>query len=471
MSAPTEFLTIYCCYEDVDTVGKMLPTVLTESARTNSAVVVHDCSQNRRQDMDVLIRELKREYPFFYFHSDRISMALARNFAMSIGIELFSPGYICMIEDDHGFMPGLIPEMVFAMKQHYGLQAPSGLRYGLFTACPHCWGENYKSALIPVEKGLHSAVDISRVSNLMAGGANSCFRCAPTSHWISVLRGYDTDEYPISTFQTAGLNLRNYHKGFTALVVRNGELALRETREGRGFSTDPAKRPFNTEFAARDPRSGFRPCLGTCDPSDTDSGLPPQPAVASVSPVTANTAGDEVVRLHLGCGMERRKGWINIDVQPELRPDVLSVANHLPMFADATVDLIEANHLFEHFTYDEARAALAEWARVLRDGGELYLELPDFDACVGMLGLHADPQGFDLGMIGIFGWPPAVAQEGIPQVHKWGWTRSALSSALQQAGFDRIEFIPIQQTWRVAASTGRDMRVRALRSAPAGTGT
>ena len=257
MIEPVEFLTIYCCFEDVDAVSRMLPTVLAESKREGAAVVVHDCSVDNRPAMEALLQNLKREYSFFLLQTDPISMGLSRNLAMWLALEVYAPTYICMIEDDHGYGEGLIPEMINAMKRFYGKEAPSKLRYGMFTACPFCWGEEYLGALVQVDNGKHSVVDASRVSPLMAGGANSCFRCAPTTHWISVLRGYDVDEYPISTYQTAGLNYRNYHKGFTAMAVCNGELILRQEREGRGFTTVAESRPFNEQYAARDSRSGF----------------------------------------------------------------------------------------------------------------------------------------------------------------------------------------------------------------------
>ena len=170
------------------------------------------------------------------------------------------------------------------------------------------------------------------------------------------------------------------------------------------------------------------------------------------------------IRLHLGCGPDKREGWINIDTQSELQPDIVSSVVALPMFYSSSVDVIEANHLFEHLTYDQAFIALNEWARILKLNGELFLEMPDFDACVRMLGQYKDSYGFDLGLIGIYGFPPAIAKEGMAQVHKWGWTRPALIEALRNAGFDHIEFGPISQTWRTAAKYGRDLRLRAIRT-------
>ena len=56
------------------------------------------------------------------------------------------------------------------------------------------------------------------------------------------------------------------------------------------------------------------------------------------------------VRLHLGCGLEHREGWINVDARSSVDPDVVARVDALPMFADGSVDTIEACHLFEHLT-------------------------------------------------------------------------------------------------------------------------
>jgi SAM-dependent methyltransferase len=185
----------------------------------------------------------------------------------------------------------------------------------------------------------------------------------------------------------------------------------------------------------------------------------------------AERAGDgrELVRLHLGCGRDLRPGWINVDSSDAVGADLVADVTDLAGIADAAVDVIEANHLFEHLTRDRALAALAEWRRVLRSDGELYLELPDLEACIRILGKHTDDRGYDLGLTGMYGWGPDIAADGVAQMHKWGWTRAALSDALVEAGFGAVDFGPITQSWRPAARFGRDMRVRARVTATVST--
>ena len=259
---PTSFVTIYCTYEDVDAPRQMLPGIVAESIRTNSAIVMHDSSVENEKEIAAVANENRGNSKFFFMHTDVVSMAVARNLALYVALEKYVPEYICMIEDDHGFREGLIDAMVEAMKRYYGAETSGGLRFGLFTACPFCWGEWYVNELMMTEDG-HGYVDTSKVPEMQAGGANSCFRCAPTRHWLSVLKGYDTDEYPISPFQTSGLNFRNYHKGFTALVVKCGQLVERVERSGRGFTAGKQERPFDVKYTRRDPRSRGGPPEGS----------------------------------------------------------------------------------------------------------------------------------------------------------------------------------------------------------------
>jgi SAM-dependent methyltransferase len=178
----------------------------------------------------------------------------------------------------------------------------------------------------------------------------------------------------------------------------------------------------------------------------------------------AGALADGQVRLHLGCGTDKRAGWVNVDLQPEVRPDVVASVDDLPMFGDATVDVVEANHLFEHLTLTQARKALREWARVLRPGGRLVLELPDMQASLRMLGRYRDAGGFDLGMVGLYGWTPDIDAAGVPQMHKWGWTRESLAAELLAAGFADVRALQVTQTGRPAARFGRDMRLCAARA-------
>ena len=186
--------------------------------------------------------------------------------------------------------------------------------------------------------------------------------------------------------------------------------------------------------------------------------------ITGAAPAAAPRPAGELLRLHLGCGPDKRDGWVNVDVNGRFAPDLMSSADHLPMLEDSSCAIIEACHLFEHLTLAQAKAALGEWRRLLAPGGELHLELPNLARCVELIGTEMN--GFDLGMISLFGYPPEVDEQGEPQLHKWGWTPETLRAAMLAAGFDEVEQVPITQTHRPAARFDRDMRLVARVAVP-----
>jgi predicted SAM-dependent methyltransferase len=85
------------------------------------------------------------------------------------------------------------------------------------------------------------------------------------------------------------------------------------------------------------------------------------------------------LRLHIGCGDNPLSGWVNIDRisrAPGVTTDI--DATCLP-FADASVDAVLAEHVFEHFSFDDEAKVWHEMARALRPGGTLTIEVPDFE--------------------------------------------------------------------------------------------
>jgi hypothetical protein len=164
---------------------------------------------------------------------------------------MHSPQYICMLEDDHGYRPGAIDALRTQMQATYGRESPNGLRYGLYSICPDCWGAGFRRGC--VDDGHGNLTPGAGSEPLQLGGANSCCRCAPTSHWTAVLKGYDPDEYPISFFQTRNLNLRNYNRGFTTQYVGGGRFVQRKDRPGAGVAMANVR--FDDHYTASDRRS------------------------------------------------------------------------------------------------------------------------------------------------------------------------------------------------------------------------
>ena len=176
-----------------------------------------------------------------------------------------------------------------------------------------------------------------------------------------------------------------------------------------------------------------------------------------------DSKGMDRIRLHLGCGERKRKGWVNIDIDNRVKPDIVADAKDLNMFEDKSVDEIECCHLFEHLTYPDAVTALKEWYRVLKKGGKLSLELPNFKKCIEILYKKEGEEAQKLAMIGIYGYIPDIRKCGISLVHKYGWTPETLTNELRKVGFSEIKQVPVTQTWRKATKYNRDMSLECIK--------
>lgn len=84
------------------------------------------------------------------------------------------------------------------------------------------------------------------------------------------------------------------------------------------------------------------------------------------------------LKIHLGCGFENWKEYINIDLNKEIsNADILADAVSLPFIDNDSVDVIESYHLIEHLGHKKALNALKEWYRILKPGGICIIETPN----------------------------------------------------------------------------------------------
>lgn len=290
----TRFLTIFPTFESLDVVRQTLPTVIEETRRANARLIVHDSSVTEREAKWAYLRDVCQPPHTFLMLTDPISMAHARNACLHLGTELYCPDVIGMLEDDHGYRPGFIDEALDTIDTWYGRRAPNGLRFGMFTGC-NDWPVG-RFGTVEVEGG-HLCPTVDEDPGPKGGCHNGC-RIAPTHHWLTVLRGYDVDEYPISRFQTSVMGYRNYHRGFTRMIINGGGVFMLD-RDGHGV-TDSSEKRWDDAFCASDTRARYKPTpglAGACDAHDGSRQLDDdwtRPGAQTLFPVAGKPAGGAV---------------------------------------------------------------------------------------------------------------------------------------------------------------------------------
>ncbi len=83
---------------------------------------------------------------------------------------------------------------------------------------------------------------------------------------------------------------------------------------------------------------------------------------------------DKKIKIDIGCGKNKKEGFIGIDIDPNSDADIIASALNLP-FANSSVDEIYSSHLLEHFTPQEAKKFFNEIYRVLKKGGIANLKI------------------------------------------------------------------------------------------------
>lgn len=83
------------------------------------------------------------------------------------------------------------------------------------------------------------------------------------------------------------------------------------------------------------------------------------------------------MKLNLGCGFFKKEGYINVDSNPDMYPDILYDLNVEPYpFPADHFELIEADHVIEHL--DRPFDIMKEIHRILKNNGMLKIKVPHF---------------------------------------------------------------------------------------------
>lgn len=113
--------------------------------------------------------------------------------------------------------------------------------------------------------------------------------------------------------------------------------------------------------------------------------------------------------------------------------DIVADARNVPV-PDGTVDHVFNSECLEHFPWSETKNVLFDWVRLLKPGGTIRIEVPDFlQACQQVLVNDSEEMDFAIQQI-IFGG----------QINQWdfhyaGLTPRILTRHLQELGVDVVD--------------------------------
>lgn len=78
-------------------------------------------------------------------------------------------------------------------------------------------------------------------------------------------------------------------------------------------------------------------------------------------------------------------GWVVADAVPSATAHVISDAKNMSAFANSSINVLYASHIFEHIPRSEAVSVLSRWRNLLTPGGLLLLAIPDIIAISELL--------------------------------------------------------------------------------------
>jgi predicted SAM-dependent methyltransferase len=137
-------------------------------------------------------------------------------------------------------------------------------------------------------------------------------------------------------------------------------------------------------------------------------------------------------RLNLGCGFDRRAGYLNVDFQPWHKPDLVADVGKLDRLPAGHYEEILANDVLEHLPRTSTRRILVHWNRLLTFDGVLRVRVPNAVAILELLksAQHQSVAEQERLIQSLFG-----TQAYTGDFHYTSFTEVLLAHYLQVAGF------------------------------------
>jgi len=140
------------------------------------------------------------------------------------------------------------------------------------------------------------------------------------------------------------------------------------------------------------------------------------------------------MKINIGCKDETIKDYISVDINPDVKPDIIDDATTLKTFKDYSLDEIRAHNILEHIPQIDIVSTLEVWYKKLKIGGKINILVPDLKTfCVlYLIGHIREPWAFSA----LYSSHKSRNQA---DWHKSGFSIDYLSNILKNIGYKKIE--------------------------------
>jgi hypothetical protein len=146
-------------------------------------------------------------------------------------------------------------------------------------------------------------------------------------------------------------------------------------------------------------------------------------------------------KLNIGCGYDKRPGYLNVDMDPACKPDLLIADNDFSSLPRQHFEEVLAYDVLEHIGRAQTGAALLEWVDLLQVGGSLVVETSSILGVAEILSArpnYIDQANFTICLFGNQAHPG--------DFHHTGFTEATLKVQLIAAGLE-IQDFQVRDTW------------------------
>lgn len=98
----------------------------------------------------------------------------------------------------------------------------------------------------------------------------------------------------------------------------------------------------------------------------------------SIFSVNLGNSALSTLKVNFGCGARQIKGFLNVDAQDLPGVDRIDDIFNPKTFQENSIDILLAIHCLEHSCRKDISNILAKWYSLLKDGGKIYISVPDF---------------------------------------------------------------------------------------------